>query len=106
MKPEHHSNPALSAHLETFTLEREFILTEGKKLVTGMSYLYTEGNHSAAVRLVKAWQDYDSEDEFVYLSLQELQTDRCFKVSWNLEYKGDYYLWSLADLPSLLNPTK
>ncbi len=90
----------------TFILDREFVLTQDKTLVNGMPYLYTECNNSVAVRLLEVWLDYELQDEFVYLSLQELQTNRCFKVSWNLDYHGDYYLWSLADLPSIMNISK
>ena len=101
------SNPAADPlkydRQQTFTLDREFVLTQDKKLVIGLPYLYSEGNRSVAVRLLKVWLDYELQDEFVYLSLQELQTERIFIVSWNLNYSGSYFLWSLADLPSIMN---
>lgn len=95
--------PLKSDHRDTFTLDRPFILTQDKMLVTGMPYMYSEGNRTTAVRLVNVWNDYDMEDEFVYLTLQELQTNRTFTLSWNLNFSGSYYLWSLADLPILMN---
>lgn len=91
---------------DTFTLEREFIMTQGKTLLKGMPYMYNEGNNCIAVRLLEVWLDSEAGHEFVYLSLQELQTDRCFKVSWNLDYTGSYYLWTIADLPSIMNLSK
>jgi len=96
-------DPLRYAHHDTFILDRPFILTQNKTLVIGMPYLYNEGNHSIAVRLLEVWTDYVGQDEVVNLSLQELQTNRCFKVAWNLDYDGGYYLWSLADLPSIMN---
>jgi len=88
---------------DTFFLDRPFILTQNKTLVKGMPYLYSEGKRSIAVRLLEVWLDYVGQDEVVNLTLQELQTNRCFEVSWNLDYQGDYYLWSLADLESIMN---
>ena len=90
----------------TFILDREFILTQDKMLLKGMPYLYSEGRHHVAVRLLEAWLDYELEEEFIYLSLQELETDKTFKVSWNLDYSGSYYLWTIADLPSIMNISK
>lgn len=96
-------DPMKYCRQETFLLDRPFILTHGKTLAIGLPYLYSEGRHHVAVRLLKVWLDYELQDEFVYLSLQELQSNKCFKVSWNLDYEGDYFLWSLADLPSIMN---
>lgn len=88
---------------QTFLLDKPFILTQNKTLVIGMPYLYNEGKRSVAVRLLEIWKEPEIEGEFVYLTMQELQTNRTFKVSWNLDYEGDYFLWSLADLPSIMN---
>ncbi len=82
-----------------FVLDRPFILTQDKILVTGMPYMYTEGNRVAAVRLLKVWV----EDNTVYLDVQELQSPKTFRLSWNLTYTGDYWLWCLADFPTLTN---
>ena len=102
------TNPdaSISARQDTFKLDREFILIQDKTLLTGMPYLYNEGNKSVAVRLLEVWNDYDMEDEFVYLTLQEIQTNRTFTLSWNLNYSGSYYLWTLADFPTLTNLPK
>jgi hypothetical protein len=67
-----------------------------------MPYLYSEGNRSAAVRLLKVWQ----EDNIIYLDVQELQTLKTFRLSWNLNYTGDYWLWSLTDYDTLTNLPK
>jgi len=85
-----------------FVLDRPFILTQGKTLVTGMPYMYTEGNRVAAVRLLKVWV----EDNTVYLDVQELQNQKTFTLSWNLTYTGDYWLWALADFETLTNLPK
>ena len=95
-KPTEPHNPA---SLDTFTLDRSFVLTQGKTLLTGMPYMYSEGSHATAVRLLKVWQ----EDGIVYLALQELQSQKSYTVSWNLEYDGNYFLWTIADLQTLLN---
>jgi hypothetical protein len=89
----------ISDHRDTFILDRPFVLTQGKTLVTGMPYLYSEGYHSTAVRLLKVWQD----DNIIYLDVQKIQTLKTFRLSWNLNYTGDYWLWSLADYDSLMN---
>ena len=64
--------------------------------------MYTEGNRVAAVRLLKIWQ----EDHIIYLDVHELGSQKTFTLSWNLNYNGDYWLWSLADFETLTNLTK
>ena len=93
---------SLSARKDTFTLDREFVLTKDKNLIIGMPYMYAEGNHTAAVRLLKIWQ----EDNIIYLDVEELQSLKTFTLSWNLDYNGSYYLWTIADLPTLMNLSK
>ena len=61
--------------------------------------MYTEGNRSAAVRLLKVWK----EDHIIYLDVHELQNQKTFTLSWNLTYTGEYWLWSLADFQTLTN---
>jgi len=92
----------ISNRQDTFMLDRPFVLTQDKTLVTGMPYMYSEGNRTKAVRLVKIWR----EDSIIYLNVQELKTLKTFRLSWNLDYEGDYWLWSIADLPTLMNLTK
>ena len=89
----------IDEHMQTFSLNRPIIITTNKELVIGLPYLYSEGSHSVAVRLLKAWQDCN----IIYLELQELQNPRIFIVSWNLNYEGSYFLWSLADMLFLIN---
>lgn len=102
----HAQDPLKADRQQTFVLDRPFVLTQDKTLVTGMPYLYSERRHHVAVRLLKVWKDYVGQDEVVNLTLQELQTDKVFTVSRNLDYEGDYYLWSLADLQSIMNASK
>ena len=91
----------INHNTKAFVLDRPFILTQEKTLVTGMPYMYTDGNRSAAVKLLKVWK----EDNIIYLDVQELQNQKSFTLSWNLTYTGDYWLWSLADLETLTNLT-
>jgi hypothetical protein len=87
---------------DAICLDRPFILTQEHLLVVGMPYLYTQGSYIAAVRLL----GISEADNVLYLELQELGSDRLFSASWNLEYEGEYYLWTLADLPTLMTSTK
>ena len=98
----HQPRPIQHDRRDTFTLNRFSILTQDKNLVLGMPCLYSEGSHIAAVRLLVVWQ----EDGIVYLTLQELQTNKSYTVNWNLDYSGSYYLWTIADLPTLMNLNK
>jgi len=93
---------SISASQDTFILDRPFVLTQGKSLVIGMPYLYSEASHSAAVRLLKAWQ----EDDIIYLNVEELKSTKTFTLSWNLDYQGSYYLWTIADLPTIMKTAK
>lgn len=93
---------SISASQDTFTLDRPFILTKDKNLIIGMPYLYREGSHTAAVRLLKKWR----EDDIIYLDVEELQSPRSFTISWNLDYCGSYYLWTLADLHTIMKTAK
>lgn len=83
-------------------LDRDFILTTEKQLVAGLPYLYSEGCHHIAVRLLKVWK----EDGFIYLHLEELQNPRSFTASWNLHYEGNYWLWFLSDFETLTDLPK
>jgi len=73
------SNTSISDHRDTFVLDRPFVLTMDKTLVIGMPYMYSEGNHTKAVKLLKLWQ----EDNIIYLNVQELQSPKTFTLSWN-----------------------
>ena len=95
-----HPHEALNnAQYKTFILDRPFVLTHNKCLSIRMPYMYSEGSYTAAVRITDI---YESE-RIIYLQLEELDSMRKFTVDWNLEYAGDYYIWSIADLPTLMN---
>jgi hypothetical protein len=89
-------------HPISVIIKKPFVMTTNNDLVKGMPYLYSEGNYIAGVRIIDMWL----EESFIYLSLQELQSNKSFVASWDLEYDGLYYLWSIADLPTLMNLTK
>ena len=83
----------------TAVLNLPFILTTNKELVLGKPYMLLEGSHTKAVRLV----DLIDADGIVYLMVEDLSSHRTYNLSWNLNYEGDYWLWSLADLDTLMN---
>jgi hypothetical protein len=78
-------------------LDLPFIMTCSKKLNRNMPYMLSEGSHTKAVRLLAV---HDA-DGVVYLNVQELLTDKTYTLTWNMEYIGDYWLWSLADFETL-----
>ena len=87
---------------KTIALDLPIILTADKELTLGMPYMLLEGNRSTAVKLLNV----RDEDGYVFLNVQNLQTQKTFELSWNLEYIGSYWLWSLADLSNLSTLTK
>lgn len=96
-KPSHEA--LNNAQYKTFILDRPFVLTHNKCLSIGMPYLYSEGRYIAAVRITDI---YESE-RIIYLQLEELDSMRKFTVDWNLDYKGGYHIWSIADLNTIMN---
>ena len=74
---------------DSIILDLPFIMTTGKRLTKGMPYLKVEkkvfGEDVAAVRLL-GFQDYQN---VIYLNLQDLKTNRCYNISWNMEMDGD-----------------
>ena len=82
-----------------YCINRPFILTSGNLLITGMPYLYTEGSYIAGVRI----ESISVVDDWLYLELQELGSDRMFNASWNLDYEGSFYVWTIGDIPSLIS---
>ena len=84
---------------DTFTLDRSFILTQDKTLKIGMPYMLMEGNRTKAIRLL----DIEIVQGTAYLKVAELDSQKTFTLSWNLDYQGSYYLWTIADLPTLMN---
>lgn len=81
----------------TVVLDLPFILTLHKELTLGMPYLLLEGNRTTAVKLLNV----RDEDGYVFLNVQNLQTLKTFELSWDLNYTGSYWLWSLADYETL-----
>ena len=92
---------------DTIVLNLPFIETQGKRLTKNMPYMKLEkkvvGNDIAAIRLLN-YQDYEG---VVYLNVQDLKTQRCYNISWNMEIDSDgWWLWSLADFETLTNLPK
>ena len=89
---------------DTIVLNLDFILTTCKHLTKGMPYLKVEkkvaGEDISAVKL-NNFQDYEG---IIYLNVQDLKTNRCYNLSWNLETECEgMWFWSLADIDSLSN---
>jgi len=86
---------------DTIVLDTPFIMTQGKRLTKGMPYMKLEkgtiGEDTAAIRLLN-FQEYEG---VIYLNVQDLKTNRCYNLSWNMEYVGDWWFWSLADFDAL-----
>lgn len=59
------------------------------------------GEYIAAIRLV----DFHEKGGIISLDVQELLTDRTYTLSWNMEYAGEWWLWSLADYEYLMENT-
>lgn len=91
---------------ETVFLDFPFIQTHGKLLMLGMPYMKTENwladSKTEAIRLLDVWDD----DHFVYLKIQNLKTLKINTLSWNLEYTGGMWLWSITSLPYIINLKK
>lgn len=86
---------------DSLSIDLPFILTKSKMLTREMPYMLLEkkvaGEYIAAVRLV----DFHEKDGIISLEVQELLSDKTYTLSWNMEYIGDWWLWSLADLHTL-----
>ena len=85
----------------TIVLDLHFIMTTGKRLTVGMPYLKLAnkniGEDIAAIRLL-GFQDYEG---MVYLNVQDIKTNRCYNLTWNMEIDDDWWFWSLSDMDSL-----
>ena len=81
----------------TIVLDLHFIMTTGKRLTLGMPYLKLAnkniGEEIAAIRLL-GFQDYEA---ILYLNVQDIKTNRCYNLSWNMEIDDEWWLWSLSD---------
>ena len=92
---------------DTIVLNLPFIMTQGKRLTKGMPYLKVEkktiGEDIAAIRLLN-YQDYQG---VIYLNIQDLKTNRCYNITWNMEIDSDgWWFWSLSDFQTLTDSTK
>ena len=86
---------------DTIVLDLNFILTQGKRLTKGMPYLKLEkkiiGEEIAAIRLL-GFQDYQG---IIYLNFQDIKTNRCYNLTWNMEIDDDLWFWILSDFETL-----
>jgi len=87
---------------DTIVLDLYFIMTTGKRLTRGMPYLKLAnkniGEDIAAIRLLD-FQDYEG---MIYLNVQDLKTEKCYNLSWNMEIDGEgIWFWALADFETL-----
>jgi hypothetical protein len=86
-------------------LDLHFILISDKKLKIGYPYLKTEywlaDSKTEAIRLLEVWDS----DGIVYLKIQSLTTLKIDTLSWNLEYTGGFWLWSIASLNYVISTT-
>jgi hypothetical protein len=83
-----------------------FIMTNAHRLTVHMPYLLLDrsgaGMHIKPVRLL----EIEVANRMLTLNVQDLQTDKIFPLSWNLDYDGDYWLWALIDLYTLYHLPK
>lgn len=86
---------------DTIVLDLPFIMTTGKRLTIGMPYMKLEkkvvGEEISAIRLL-GFQDYQG---MIYLNVQDIKTNRCYNLTWNMEIDDDWWFWSLADFETL-----
>jgi hypothetical protein len=90
----------------SIVLDLPFIMTHLNLLTINMPYMKVEkflaDTHVATIRLL----NFKDADGIIYLNVQELLTNKTYTLSWNMELDDDYWLWSLADLPTIYNLTK
>ncbi len=90
----------------SIVLDLPFIMTRSTRLTISMPYMKVEkflaDTHVAAIRLL----NFEDADGIIYLNVQEPLTNKTYTLSWNMELNNDYWLWSLADLPTIYNLTK
>lgn len=96
------SDPDDFVHPLSVIISNPIVMTTNNDLVKGMPYLYSEGNYIVGVRIIDMWL----RGSFIYLRLQPLQSGKSFVASWDTDYDGQYYLWTIADLPTIMNLPK
>jgi hypothetical protein len=88
---------------DSIRIDLPFILTKSKMLTRNKPYILLEkkaaGEYIAAVRLM----DFHEKNGIVSLDVKELANNRTYSLSWNLQYDGNIWLWSLADYETLTN---
>lgn len=88
---------------DSIIIDLPFILTKSKMLTRKMPYILLEkkvsGDHITAIRLL----DFHENDNIIYLKVQELSSSEIFTLSWNIDYHGDFWLWTLADYQTLIS---
>ena len=86
---------------DSTVLDLPFIMTRSKRLIKNMPYMKLEklvaGNDIAAIRLL----NFEDADGVINLNVQELETNKTYSLSWNMQYNGEYWLWALADFDYL-----
>lgn len=79
-----------------------FIITQDKIVTRNMPYMLLEKkvseNHVTAIRLL----DFNDKEGIVSLNLQELMGERTYTLSWNMDYTGEIWLWTLVDYQTLI----
>lgn len=87
-------------------LDLPFIMTRNKRLSINLPYLKIEqklsGDDIDAIRVLK----FEELDGIIQLYIQELQSKNTYTLEWNLEYMGNYWLWSLTDFETAINLSK
>lgn len=87
---------------DTIVLNLPFIMIHSKRLTKSMPYMKLEkkvaGNDIKAIRLL----NFEDKNGVIYHNVQELANGRTYTLSANMEYDGEYWLWSLADYETLM----
>jgi hypothetical protein len=67
-----------------------------------MPYMLLEKRVAGDYIVAKRLLDYYEKNGIVSLDVQEIANSRAFTLSWNMEFTGDWWFWSLADLHILI----
>ena len=86
---------------DTILFDYHIILVKDSKLKIGNAYIkigswFTDSS-PRPVKLLDVWDN----EYIVYLKIQDLQTGKMEVLSHNLQYVGEVWLWSLANLDYL-----
>lgn len=91
---------------DTMVLDLPCIMTQGKQLTKNMPYLLLQkkvGGHDIdAIRLL----NFQHHEGIIYINVQDLQTNRCFYLSRNLEMDGNWWFWALSGFETLTDLPK